>query len=177
MFHLNLLPWRKRQRQRIKKIFSYQLTFSTIGSLVVVFSLHMFLSQHIAQQQIRNHRLTIYIAQYKKPLFKLKQIKTKHERFIKYLQIFLQFRRQRIRNINIFNTIINIISDDIYFTSIKRKATHLTLKGFIMNNIEITQLLNNIKKIPWLKQTNLKITRNRQNFVYPYRFELGLIEN
>lgn len=155
MTEINLLPWRETKRELEKKQFSIYLLVGFIFSMVVVFLMYSYTMSLVHEQTERNQRLKKEISDLNMQIKEISVLKKLRQALIARMNIVQDLQATRILTVRLFDEIINIIPNGVYFYRIERVSNKVTLKGYSESNTTISRLMRNIQASDWIQNPEL----------------------
>lgn len=155
MTEINLLPWRELKREREKKEFTTYLACTLVSVMLLVFVLNKMILSEIETQTSRNNRLEVEIADYKKQIIAIKNLKTQRQDLIARMMIIQNLQATRTLTVRLFDELVNILPDGVYVTRMDRLANKITLFGCTESNSNVSSMMLNIESSQWIQKPEL----------------------
>ena len=175
MAHINLLPWREQVREDRKRYFFIALGGTTALSVVLMVIVHLGFSSEIKHQKNINRLLTTEIAELDKRILAIKDLKEKRTKLLVRMSIIQELQANRPLTVRVFDQLVKIIPDGVYFTSVNRKEKVLTVSGEAESNTRVSALMRNIKDSKWLYAPLLtEIKKDKTHQLHSNYFELRM---
>lgn len=108
------------------------------------------------------------------PLIELDRILRKRKNTLTHLQALATLHTQGLQQLELVNTIATILPTSAYLSTMENNMPFVILSGQAKNQTNIKTILRQLKRLPWLKNPELKITVNPQQRIYKYNFTLQL---
>lgn len=151
MTQINLLPWREKQREQDKKIFTTLIIAAALGSAALVFMVYLYSIQLINNQTERNSILKKEIKILDADLLEIKELKTLKQALIARMSIIQNLQSTRTLMVHLFDELIKVVPSGIYITQLERKNDIVTLYGYSESNTNISILMRNIEINEWIQ--------------------------
>ncbi len=155
MAEINLLPWRETRREHEKKQFSIYLLAGLGFSIVVVFLFYSYAISMVDDQTQRNQRLKNEIITLNKQIKDISVLKKLRQALIARMNIVQDLQATRILTVRLFDELINITPNGVYFYRIERTANKVKLLGYSESNTSISRLMRNIQASAWIQDPEL----------------------
>lgn len=168
MTEINLLPWREKKREQEKKQFYIYLAIGLATGVLIVFLINTYANQLINQQMQRNQTLENEIARLNQQIKEIEDLKELREALISRMTIIQNLQSKRALTVRLFDELVNIMPGGVYFTRMEREGNKITVLGFAESNSNISQLMRNIEKNPWIHNpelTEIKTTKEKKEGV------------
>ncbi len=151
MTKINLLPWREKQREQEKKIFTSLLLSAMVVAGFIVFLINSYASYLMDNQVARNHILQKEIADLDAQIKEIKTLKQVRLSLISRMIIIQNLQSTRTLMVHLFDELIKIVPSGIYVYKLERKNDEITLWGYSESNTDISILMKNIESDVWLQ--------------------------
>lgn len=150
MARINLLPWRKEQRERRNKEFN-ALAAATAGvaALFVILALS-FLNKELSNQQDANQRIKDANTQLDLALKSIEELETKREQMLAQMKVIQDLQGRRSIPVRVWDDMARAVPEAMYLNNIKRDADVITLTGFADNPNVVAALVRNLNASEWL---------------------------
>lgn len=150
MARINLLPWRKEQRERRNKEFN-ALAAATAGvaALCVILALS-FLNKELSNQQDANQRIKDANAQLDLALKSIEDLETKREQMLSQMKVIQDLQGRRSIPVRVWDDLARAVPSAMYLVSIKREADLITITGQASNANVVAGLVRNLNASQWL---------------------------
>lgn len=150
MARINLLPWRKEQRERRNKEFNL-LAGATAGlailAIILAFSL---LNKDLSNQQDANKRIEDANAQLDVALKSIEDLEAQREQMLSQMKVIQDLQGRRSIPVRVWDDMARAIPVAMYLNNIKREADVITLTGFADNPNVVAALVRNLNASEWL---------------------------
>jgi len=150
MAQINLLPWRAELRKQHQKTFLTYIAFAAVMGVVVMYAMHIYMQNIIADKNSRVQFIEKKIASVEAKIKEIKTLEKKRDELKTRMDLIQQLQRSRPQVVHLFDTLPRVIPDGLHLQSIVRTGNHLDITGFSESNTRIASLLRNIDDSEWL---------------------------
>jgi type IV pilus assembly protein PilN len=151
MATINLLPWREKQREQDKKIFTSMLLSGVVAAAFIVFLIYSYANYLIDNQNERNQKLQKEINVLNEEIKEIKALKKVREGLISRMSIIQNLQSTRTLMVHLFDELIKVVPSGLYVYKLERKDDLVTLWGYSEANTNISILMRNIESDAWLQ--------------------------
>ena len=159
MARINLLPWRDERREEQRKEFYVILGMVAAAGLVCVLLGHLVLDAKISGQEARNNYLTSNIRQLDEKVDEIKELKKRRSELLDRMRVIQDLQGNRPLIVRIFDEVVRVIPEGVFFKSLNRKGETLTVLGVAESNNRVSSLMRNLDSSDWFRNPNLKAVR------------------
>lgn len=163
MTQINLLPWREQARRAKMLRLGLMAGAAVIFAVLVILGFHSHYNGLIAAQQGRNTYITTVQGSEQTELNKLNAEKKQQLALLNQLNFVVNLRRVDYKVVKLLNGLTRIVPDAVYFTQVTRVGDQVTLVGRAKSDLQITQLMKNIKDVPAFEQPQLSVISTKEN--------------
>ena len=164
MANINLLPWREQRREQQRKEFFVILgTIAGLGLLAVLFA-HVAINGQIDGQGDRNSYLQTNIAELDKQVVEIRELQTRRNQLIDRMQVIQNLQGTRPLIVRIFDELVRTLPDGVYFRSLQRKDSTITIAGTAETNNRVSSLMRQLEKSEWFANPVLKGVKANPEF-------------
>lgn len=163
MTQINLLPWREQARHAKKIRFGLMLVGAFIFAVLVILGWHGRYNRLIAEQQGRNTFISTALGIEQGELNQLNLEKKQQLVVLDQLQFIVALRHADYKAVELLNGLTHAVPDAVVFTKVIRIGDQVTLFGQAKSNLQITQLMKNIKDITIFEQPELSVITAKEN--------------
>ncbi|STZ09538.1 Fimbrial assembly protein (PilN) [Moraxella caprae] len=151
MARINLLPWRKEQRERRNKEFNL-LAGATAGLAILATILVLsILNRELTNQQNANKHIEDANAQLDVALKSIEELEVKREQMLSQMKVIQDLQGRRSVPVRVWDNIARAIPrDTMYLNNIKREGDVITFTGFAANPNVVANLVRNLNASEWL---------------------------
>ena len=164
MAKINLLPWREQRREQLRKEFFVVLGSVAGAAVAVVLAANLAVGSQIDNQNGRNNYLKAEITKLDKQVKEIKDLKTRRAQLIERMKVIGDLQGTRPVIVRIFDEIVRTVPDGVYFRSLKRQGTTITIQGTAESNNRVSSLMRNLDDSEWFANPNLKGVRANPSF-------------
>lgn len=151
MATINLLPWREKQREQDKKIFTSMLLSGVVAAAFIVFLINSYANYLVDNQTARNQMLQKEITALDNDIKEIRTLKKVREGLISRMSIIQNLQSTRTLMVHLFDELIKIVPSGLYVFKLERKQDLVTLWGYSESNTNISILMRNIENDAWLQ--------------------------
>lgn len=155
MIQINLLPWREQARQIKKLNFAIAIAACALASCFFLLICHVYYKSLVSNQQERNTFLQNQLSAEQAYLGELTQKKEQQIADIADLKFIFSLQQAGYQTVSVFNALASVAPDTVTFDRISREGKIVTILGKAKSNLQVTTLLQNIKKFPIFQQPDL----------------------
>lgn len=150
MARINLLPWRKEQRERRNKEFNL-LAGATAGLAILATILVLsILNRELTNQQNANKHIEDANAQLDIALKSIEELEVKREQMLSQMKVIQDLQGRRSIPVRVWDDMARAIPEAMYLNNIKREADVITLTGLADNPNVVAALVRNLNASEWL---------------------------
>ena len=173
MININLLPWRKEQRNKQKIAFFSNYIATIVLTIILMLVIHLILSNRVGHQNRRNAILQNEIQATERTIAKLQDVETEFTQTNEKIRTIEKLYNNRYLLVNFMNNIDKILTKDISLTEIDYYDDIINLSGLAPSNAAVAIFMEKITNSNILKQPNLKeITVEKTDDVVRKNFSL-----
>lgn len=151
MTEINLLPWREIKREHEKKQFTTMLLAALIFAAGTVFLFNYYATSLVDGETQRNQRLQDQINTLNKDIEEIKKLKEIREALISRMTIVQNLQATRTLTVHLFDELVKVVPDGVYLTQVERAEDRITVLGYSESNTNVSMLMRNIERNPWIK--------------------------
>jgi type IV pilus assembly protein PilN len=156
MTSINLRPWREERRQKQQLDFMIMLAVAA-GLAVVVFMLwNGAVGAQVANQQERNRYIERELALLDQQIKEISELETRRAELVSRMNVIQDLQNSRPFIVYIFDQLVRTLPDGVYYTSIERKGTLITIEGAADSNNRISALMRNLNESDWFRDPDLR---------------------
>ena len=155
MARINLLPWREALRQERQQKFLVILGISVAIAVGVVFIWDWLLNSAIDAQKARNNYVQTEITSLNRQIKEIKNLKSKKEELLARMKVIQNLQGNRPVIVRMFDELVRVMPDGIYFTGLIVKDGELSLQGVAESNNRISKLMRRLDDSDWFSNPNL----------------------
>jgi type IV pilus assembly protein PilN len=174
MTKINLLPWREKQREQEKKLFTTMVLTGVCVAAFIVFLINSYANFLIDNQTERNQMLQKEIASLDEQIKEINSLKRIREGLISRMSIVQNLQSTRTLMVHLFDELIKVAPSGIYVTQLERTNDVVTLLGFSESNTNISILMRNIENNIWIQNPILMEIKKMDDKQQPANNEFKL---
>lgn len=164
MANINLLPWREQRREQQRKEFFVILgSIAGLGLLAVLLA-HITINGQIGGQADRNNYLQTNIAELDKQVAEIRELQTRRNQLIDRMQVIQNLQGTRPLIVRIFDELVRTLPEGVYFRSLQRKDSTITIAGTAETNNRVSSLMRQLEKSEWFANPVLKGVKANPDF-------------
>jgi len=145
MPHINLLPWREKQREQQKKQYLGILGFVAIAALGLMYLVGMAIDQITQNQNQRNQFLQQQIAVLDVKIAKIKDIRESKEALEQQIALIEQLQDSRNVAPNVINELVKVTPSGIAYLSLKRRDRKIEVLGISDSNNHLSEFMRQLE--------------------------------
>lgn len=153
---INLRPWREELRAERQKQFVTTLVAVLIASAILVFLWQDHVSSQIEYQNSRNAYLKTSMVELDKKIKEIQELTAERQKLIDRMKVIQDLQGTRPVIVRVMDELVRAVPDGLYFQSLDRKGSEITVKGMAESNNRISSLMRNFEASEWFSSPNLK---------------------
>jgi len=153
---INLRPWREELRAERQKQFLTMLVGMVIVAGGLVFLWQGNVSSQIEYQKSRNAYLNTSMQELDKKTKEIQQLKEKKEKLLSRMKVIQDLQGTRPIIVRVFDELVKTLPEGLYYNSLNRTGSQLSIKGMAESNNRISGLMRNLESSQWFASPNLK---------------------
>jgi type IV pilus assembly protein PilN len=155
MMRINLLPHREIKRKRQQKEF-----FTLLGTVVALgvavwFTVHLYLSGRLEDQQGRNKYLEDQIATLDTQIEEIKKLKDQVAALLQRKKVVEALQANRNQIVLLLDQLVRQLPDGIYLKSVQQKSDVVNITGYTQSNARVSTFMRNMESSPYLENPSL----------------------
>ena len=163
MPRINLLPWREELRKQRQKNFAVAAVVAVAAAGIVILLAGLIVNGMIDYQNDRNQRLTDEIARLDALIEEIASLERQKERLLARMEIIEELQRRRPESVHLFDQLVRILPDGVYFDTVKQTVNRVELQGMAESSTRVSALMRNVEGSEWLKNPNLSIVESNED--------------
>lgn len=144
MIEINLLPWRETKRNISARKFIIGLIASVIIACLFMLISYKITTYQIFRQERRTLELDSEIQRYYVRLQIQESSISLRDEFLEKFKFLLDLDQQWINMVSLLNQLVEIISDNVFYSQLAFKDGTLEITGVAKNSVDLTRLIQNI---------------------------------
>lgn len=146
MVHINLLPWRDKQKKLIQVRFGITVgAFAFVGVLVVLM-INLYYTGLINSQVSRNKALEAALVNENSIFRDLKKKNLELDEMKELIRFLFSLKESSYKAVRVLNELAAVNLDTITLTKIDRKGDTIMVSGSARSNLQITLFMDSIEK-------------------------------
>lgn len=156
MARINLLPWRERRREQLRKEFLAVLGVTAAAGLAVVVMVHVLISNQTDYQNQRNEYLRAEIVKLDRQVAEIKDLQTRRNQLIDRMKVIQDLQGTRPVIVRVFDEIVRTLPDGVYYRSIQTSGNKIAIVGTAESNNRVSSLMRKLEASDWFANPTLK---------------------
>lgn len=161
MANINLLPWREEERKELTQEFLTVMGVSALFAGLIIFGVHLFVSNLIDYQAARNTFLKNEIVRLDKELKQIKDLENTKEKLLSRMEVIQSLQQRRPQVVHLFDELVRTVPEGIFLNKIQQKGKKLTIDGVAESNGRVSAYMRNIDASDWMKTPKLKVIKTK----------------
>ena len=145
MSHINLLPWREKQREKHKQLYVALLGLLSAATVGLVMAGGSFLDSMIAAQKDRNQFLEKEIAILDVRIGKIATVKEQKKNIEMKISLIQQLQQHRNVSPQVLNELANIVPPGVTFRKFTRKENQIEIIGISDSNNRLADFMRRLE--------------------------------
>lgn len=160
MAHINLLPWREKQRKAMQFEFLVMLGLAVLVTGITMGSVHFYHVDRTTYQEKRIAYIENSIRQLDKQIAQIKRIEKTRENLRKRIEKVRDLERNRAEIVHLFDEISKRLPAGVYLTAVQQKNKAITIRGVSNDNNDISTYITNLASSEWLEGLDLDVVKH-----------------
>jgi type IV pilus assembly protein PilN len=144
MAHVNLLPWREKQRQHQKQ--QYLAALLAVAAIVglIFWFIGQAIDQQISNQNSRNQYLEQEIAILDEQIAQIKKVKDSKNAIVQRMALIEQLQASRNVAPIVFDELVKLVPSGVAFESMTRTGNRIEIKGMSDSNNRLSDFMRGL---------------------------------
>ncbi|WP_049723509.1 PilN domain-containing protein [Gilvimarinus polysaccharolyticus] len=155
MAHINLLPWRVKDREKKKKDFITIMVGVAIVTAVVAYLWISHAQGKVDHQTQRNQILKTEIASLESKVSELNDLQQRRDDLLALMKLIRDLEGTRSVIVHHFDELVRALPDGVYLVSVKREGAVMSIEGFAESNNRVSSFMRNLDASEWYAEPNL----------------------
>jgi type IV pilus assembly protein PilN len=155
MININLRPWRKNQRDRIKKEYTHKLTLLGVLCVVSMLGLYQFYNNQINTQKNRNSYLTSVDKELTTKIKEIDALKSERNSILNRMEVINALQSDRKNTVRILDEMNEDTPKSVYLTYMNRTGEQFKLEGIADTNSDISLFLEKLQNSKYFSNAKL----------------------
>lgn len=165
MININLRPWRKNKRERIKKEYTQKLIVIACTTIAVMIFVFQHYKMEINKQQSRNKYLASINTELDLKIKEIEELKKERENTLNRMHIINSLQGDRKTTVKVLDSLNILTPKGINLTYLNRTESKFKIEGVSGINNDISEFLENLQHSdffhePKLGKINLIVPEN-----------------
>jgi len=145
MAHVNLLPWREKQRQYDKQ--QYLLGLAAVAAIVglIFWFVGQFIDQQISQQNARNNYLETQIVALDKQIAQIQKIRESKNAIEQRMALIEQLQASRNIAPAMFDELARLVPPGVSFRTMRRTGNNVKIEGISDSNNRLSEFMRKLE--------------------------------
>lgn len=157
MANINLLPWREELRQERNKVTAVMCAAVIGAALLVVFGAKLVMDARISHQNDRNAFIQAEINKLSAVIKEIEDIKQRRDALSARIDVIQSLQQNRAKIVHIFDDLVNKLPDGVFYDSVQKSGTSLSIKGKAQSNERVSRLMTSLDDSEWFDNSSLKV--------------------
>ncbi len=159
MARINLLPWREERRKQKQKEFYNMTAAAALFMVLILILVHMEYSGRIDYQVQRNKMLKEEISKVESQIEEISTLGEERRQLEKRMNIIEQLQRDRPAVVHLFDELIKLVPNGLYFDVVEQKDGELKIGGVAQSNARVSALMRALDRSEWFAEPNLEVIK------------------
>ena len=120
MRQINLLPWRERRLEAMKRTFVMQTVFTVVVVIFIVLAAHKLLTQRLVKQEEVNRILEQHIADLNTQVTEVDQFRERQAVVRDRMRVIADLQNERASVVKMFDGLVRSLPSEVYFLTLER---------------------------------------------------------
>lgn len=148
MSHINLLPWREKQREKQKQLYLATVFLLVILTVVVIIGIGNVIDSMIESQNYRNAYLEKEIAIVDVQIGKIAKIRKQKENIEKKISLIRQLQEHRNVTPKVLDELAKLVPPGVTVRSLTRRDNHVEIIGISESNNRLADFMRRLEQSP-----------------------------
>ena len=145
MMQINLLPWRERRREAMRRAFVMQIVLAVVAAIFVVMAAHKLLTQRLARQEVINRTLEQHIADLNTRVAEVGHLRERQVAVRDRMRVIADLQKERAAVVRVFDELARSLPNEVYFLTLERAGDVILIEGVSESYAGITQLMRRLE--------------------------------
>jgi type IV pilus assembly protein PilN len=145
MMQINLLPWRERRREAMRRAFVMQIVLAVVAAIFVVMAAQKLLTQRLARQEVINRTLEQHIADLNTRVAEVGQLRERQVAVRDRMRVIADLQKERAAVVRVFDELARSLPNEVYFLTLERAGDVILIEGVSESYAGITQLMRRLE--------------------------------
>ncbi len=149
MAKINLLPWRQALRKERQTEFFMVIGLVVAAALFLLYIVSGYFTEIIETQNKRNNFVVAETQVLNAKIKEIKELRETRQMLIERMELIQALQGNRPIIVRVFDEMARAVPDELYFTSVSIKDTHVLVKGIGESNNRVSALMRNFDQSDW----------------------------
>ena len=145
MMQINLLPWRERRRDAIKRTFIRQILLAVTIAAIAVYASSEFLARQLAQQELINRVLEQQIVDLDARVTQVGSLREQQAAVRGRMRLIADLQRDRATVVRVLDQFVKSLPNEVYFLSLERADGVILVEGVSDSYTGVTELMRRLE--------------------------------
>ena len=145
MMQINLLPWRERRREAMRRAFVMQIVLAVVAAIFVVMAAQKLLTQRLARQEEINRTLEQHIADLDTRVAEVGHLRERQVAVRDRMRVIADLQLERAAVVRVFDELVRSLPSEVYFLTLERAGDVILIEGLSESYAGITQLMRRLE--------------------------------
>lgn len=145
MMQINLLPWRERRRDAIKRTFIRQILLAVTIAAIAVYAISEFLARQLAQQELINRVLEQQIVDLDARVTQVGSLREQQAAVRGRMRLIADLQRDRATVVRVLDQFVKSLPNEVYFLSLERADGVILVEGVSDSYAGVTELMRRLE--------------------------------
>ena len=145
MMQINLLPWRERRRDAIKRTFIRQIVLAVTIAAIAVYASSEFLARQLAQQELINRVLEQQIVDLDARVTQVGSLREQQAAVRGRMRLIADLQRDRATVVRVLDQFVKSLPNEVYFLSLERADGVILIEGVSDSYAGVTELMRRLE--------------------------------
>ena len=145
MMQINLLPWRERRRDAIKRTFIRQILLAVTIAAIAVYASSEFLARQLAQQELINRVLEQQIVDLDARVTEVGSLREQQAAVRGRMRLIADLQKDRATVVRVLDQFVKSLPNEVYFLSLERADGVILIEGVSDSYAGVTELMRRLE--------------------------------
>lgn len=145
MMQINLLPWRERRRDAIKRTFIRQILLAVTIAAIAVYASSEFLARQLAQQELINRVLEQQIVDLDARVTEVGSLREQQAAVRGRMRLIADLQKDRATVVRVLDQFVKSLPNEVYFLSLERADGVILVEGVSDSYAGVTELMRRLE--------------------------------
>lgn len=145
MMQINLLPWRERRRDAIKRTFIRQILLAVTISAIAVYASSEFLARQLEQQELINRVLEQQIVDLDARVTEVGSLREQQAAVRGRMRLIADLQKDRATVVRVLDQFVKSLPNEVYFLSLERADGVILIEGVSDSYAGVTELMRRLE--------------------------------